>query len=425
MKEIGAFEWSLVIINVVFFGVSFVSLLKKNRIIAFFYFCLYIFAFPLLLVYGSFREILISIKYVSYWKLPFDMKTWYKYYFHVFLSMWLLYVMFRFYLNRNKKKIKEILNYKYYLGLLGKIFLTSYFIVELYLIFRYNKYINYYTRNQEKFNLENPAFGILSLLINYSIIVIILLKSIEKKLEKKEMKFVSFLKILYLILFFYFSLKSGDKSNLFSLLLVYLVMSMKNIKINMKKTFKIGIGIFAIYIFVLYVGEKTRIATSEYSSIFLKFFFNKALCATAIPLLAVIKFNYINPLEVITSNILKSIIFIPYHYLYMTIGPMFSYGIFDNSHSFGWTPITEGYMFAGIFGFIYNGLVFGYLTILWDKLINKSNDEVLNTFLMGVCVNIILPVTRGSGSVWYIRYLYLNLLPAYILYKIIIKRKAL
>jgi hypothetical protein len=138
-------------------------------------------------------------------------------------------------------------------------------------------------------------------------------------------------------------------------------------------------------------------------------------------LFAAVAYNYVKPTEVILSNTANSMFKMNYPYLQMPITDMFAPGIATRSQGFGFYTFTEGYVFAGFYGFLYNGIVLGMLMTFWRSLA-MTNSKKFNYFLLAIMGSMLINVIRGQSS-YFIKYLYTFVLPSSLFYLALTKQQ--
>ena len=130
--------------------------------------------------------------------------------------------------------------------------------------------------------------------------------------------------------------------------------------------------------------------------------------------IAAIKYDAVDPVEVVMSNIWRTIPFADYPYLYVTMTEIFLPGLVDEANAMGFYTFTEGYMFCGMLGFIYNAIVVGWLLLYWRR-IGRTNNKLFNLFVLSLMVSCFFGMVRAQ-TVWFVRYLWLSIIPMTILY---------
>lgn len=130
--------------------------------------------------------------------------------------------------------------------------------------------------------------------------------------------------------------------------------------------------------------------------------------------LAAIKYDAVDPIEVIVSNVCRSFPLASYPYLYLTMTEIFLPGMADEANSMGFYIFSEGYMFGGMLGFLYNAIVIGALLMYWRRM-GRTNNILFNLFILSLMISCFFGMVRAQ-SVWFIRYLWLSIIPMVFLY---------
>ncbi len=136
--------------------------------------------------------------------------------------------------------------------------------------------------------------------------------------------------------------------------------------------------------------------------------------APAHMLFAAVKYKIIDPSEVIISNLSNSLILIGYPYLQQGITEIFNPGVATRSAGYAFYISTEGYMMAGVFGFIYNSALILLSLAFWRKLASTNSKE-LNNIMLGLMGCMLVNLVRGQGS-YFFKYLYTFIFPSIYLY---------
>jgi hypothetical protein len=137
--------------------------------------------------------------------------------------------------------------------------------------------------------------------------------------------------------------------------------------------------------------------------------------APSLQLFASIYHQLIFPTEVIRSNVLNSVVFMGYPYLQETVGKFIDPAV-TRTQGYAYYLLTEGYNFAGWFGILYNAWIFWGGLLLWRKLFLRGNRE-FNRFMTTMMAMQVFGIVRGQ-SVYFIRDIYLLLLPAALLFSL-------
>ena len=126
--------------------------------------------------------------------------------------------------------------------------------------------------------------------------------------------------------------------------------------------------------------------------------------------------DFVSPLTVLTSNSANMLMFLKVEYLQFFAVELWSPDTVTRAASPAFFAFTEGYMFAGWFGFVYNGIVWALGIALWRTL-SRTADNGFNCIAFAVTVSMIAVVARSQSS-YFIKTPYLSFLPALGLYAI-------
>lgn len=133
-------------------------------------------------------------------------------------------------------------------------------------------------------------------------------------------------------------------------------------------------------------------------------------------ILAAMEKGFVHPIEVMKSFIAKSSVIIPGKYLYWKLYESMFPKYIEQSIStganagIGFHLFTEGYIFAGDLGFIYNGLFISILLRFWRHFYS-TNDEQTNIILAAIASGIFVIGVR-SETAYFIRNFIFYMFPA-------------
>jgi hypothetical protein len=136
--------------------------------------------------------------------------------------------------------------------------------------------------------------------------------------------------------------------------------------------------------------------------------------APAHMLFAAVAHAFVDPIEVVRSNTANALVMMGVPYLQATVTDLFRPDVATRSAGYAFYVFTEGYLFAGPLGFLYNGLVPLAGLLLWKKLASTSDPQV-NAVLLALMACMIVNVVRGQTS-YFIKYLYTFILPSLVVY---------
>ncbi|VVE84400.1 hypothetical protein [Pandoraea sputorum] len=131
-------------------------------------------------------------------------------------------------------------------------------------------------------------------------------------------------------------------------------------------------------------------------------------------LFAAMAYDYVSPWEVIESNTSNAAILLGYPYLQETVTDLFRPDLATRSVGYAFYVLTEGFMFMGYWGFLYNGVVLIAGLCLWRRMATSDSREY-NLLLLGLFGCMMVNVVRGQSS-YFVKYLYMFVLPNALLY---------
>jgi hypothetical protein len=132
--------------------------------------------------------------------------------------------------------------------------------------------------------------------------------------------------------------------------------------------------------------------------------------APAHMLFAAISYHIIDPLLVVASNITNIIPEYGLPYLQFNITDVFNPGLTTRASSYAFYILTEGYLFCGDFGFIYNALVISAGIGLW-RLMCSTRSSRFNALILPIMALDVTNLCRGQ-SAYFIKIIYFHTLPA-------------
>jgi hypothetical protein len=181
--------------------------------------------------------------------------------------------------------------------------------------------------------------------------------------------------------------------------------------LNLKKI-TAGLGLALLFVAVAFFIELNRysnVQTPRFDRSLVELALLQDFYPPAHILFASFHLDYINPLMALKSNIANSLAFLDVPYLQQPITEMFSPNSVTRSTGYAFYIFTEGYLFMGSLGFIYNGLVLTFLLSIWRKYADTNNGS-FNRVLLALMGTMLINLSRGQSS-YFIRYFYSYLLP--------------
>ncbi|MFY9510926.1 MAG: hypothetical protein WAQ05_08140 [Rubrivivax sp.] len=214
-------------------------------------------------------------------------------------------------------------------------------------------------------------------------------------------------------LFVVISFRLGNRTDLLAVGLGIAIFESLNVRLGWRTLLKAGAGALGLLALLLVI-EALRYGEDSQSVDLATAVLAKDYYAPAHMLFAAVAYAHVDPVEVVRSNTANALIMLGVPYLQATVTDLFRPDLATRSAGYAFYIFTEGYLFAGPFGFLYNGLVPLAGLLLWRKLAS-SNDKQLNAVLIALMGCMIVNVVRGQSS-YFIKYLYTFILPSLLVY---------
>jgi hypothetical protein len=131
-------------------------------------------------------------------------------------------------------------------------------------------------------------------------------------------------------------------------------------------------------------------------------------------LIGAMAINYIDPLSVLLSNFANSLMFLNVDFIQFYVVNHWNPGSVTRTASPAFFVFTEGFIFLGWLGFIYNGIVCSMGIALW-RLFSITSDKGFNAMAFSITVAVATTVPRSQSS-YFIKNVYLSFLPALAIY---------
>ncbi|WP_305953205.1 hypothetical protein [Emticicia oligotrophica] len=390
--------------------------MKKDILFGGIYFFLFVYVIFTAIGYNYFPEISAFIK------ADFGPEIFPKFMIFVILSFFTLFLVFFFFfdkVNRSSKYrvINNSTNKKRFFFLLILIF--HLLIQILFFSINYDE-LNYSNFSDEDFQSEKgisiTIFGI-CFKQSVSIIIISYIYLRLSKLEdfskyKKFNKILMFFAISEVVLFLLIATKVGNRTDILAVMISIFIFEYQYIKIESQKIdFNKIIKLILFVFFVLYgLSLLSEARTEQPDRLLYEKFLLQDYYAPAHILLGAIAYDFISPLEVIYSNTANALIKIGYPYLQTTVADLFNPGASTRSASYAFYLFSEGYLFMGFFGFIYNGITVFLGISLWKKL-TLSQNVYYNLFMISIVAQRMVTCCRSQSS-YFVKDLYYFFIPA-------------
>ncbi|MFP6844057.1 MAG: hypothetical protein VB958_02460, partial [Thalassolituus sp.] len=131
-------------------------------------------------------------------------------------------------------------------------------------------------------------------------------------------------------------------------------------------------------------------------------------------LFATMHYELVDPLNVMKSNFYNTFVMMGYPYLQTGVGNILLEGSSSRSTGYAMHIFSEGYMFCGWLGLIYNCVVVTTGILIWRSL-SLSSSFRFNCFAIGLVAMQFANVSRGQ-SMYFIKDIYMIFIPAIVLY---------
>ncbi|WP_152439884.1 hypothetical protein [Arcticibacter svalbardensis] len=223
-------------------------------------------------------------------------------------------------------------------------------------------------------------------------------KSKFNQISYSSSSLITFIAVAFIGLFLFLANKLGSRSDIVALTLGVLILEFK-LGLNLKKILTIGALGFGLVLFLLYI-EQTRTESSIEDLSFAHKFLLKDYYAPAHILYAAMAYDYVKPFEVIQSNISNSLIMLNYPYLQAPVTDLFNPGVATRSAGYAFYLFTEGYIFMGNLGFLYNGFMLMVGLSVW-YLIQNSSNKYYNYIIVAIMCTQLANLARNQSSYIY------------------------
>ena len=231
-----------------------------------------------------------------------------------------------------------------------------------------------------------------------------------------KIKIVFVFLTISLILHLLIASKIGSRTDIVALCLgvffyeIYLSIAAKNVR----KTLRV-LSIVALVVIVgLNFLELARDPGMTKNDDFLTRVLFKDYFAPAHILIATMYYDLVDPVNVVLSNFYNSLILMNYPYLQTAVGNILVEESSSRSTGFAMYIFSEGYMFGGWSGFIYNGIVVSSGIIFW-RWFSRSNHIYFNAFMIGLAASQLANIARSQSS-YFVKDIYMFFIFAVILY---------
>ncbi|MDX5986612.1 hypothetical protein SIL82_20350 [Sphingomonas echinoides] len=223
--------------------------------------------------------------------------------------------------------------------------------------------------------------------------------------------------IIYTFVFIAAAVKLGNRTDLAALIIgiAYFECAIRKIR---PRVVVISAVIVIIVMTLLTLLEMNRYADSVSQTTLSERIIKNDYFAPAHVMLGAIAFNFIDPGEVIRSNFANALVRMDYPFLQKPVMDLFAPGVASRTASYAFYVFTEGFIFMGFWGFIYNAIVITGFVKLWN-LLGCTSDPLVNLLIRSVIATMAINVVRGQ-TCYFIKYLYMFTLPVLVVGVILI-----
>lgn len=421
----------LLIIEILFFMPAIVKLWKKSVYCTAFFVIMLYFCFVFQIIYLYMPEVFYSNHYVNNTFWDCEQKYWYHFYFFSTFSLFAIWIVMYWGM---RLKIKNGVRLRiekskgkgrYLFEKIVTLVFFAFALIDLFLFVRNIGEFSYLNSLLVSISEEITFLSIAEKIIRNSAFYIVPLFAItyDKNIAKSRYRNVNRLSaIICFSVLIAHAFITADKSNLFSILIGIGVLYIHNNKGNFGALFKYSMVFFLLYIGIQWGIHRftSRVFGQDFS--ILNSIISTSAAQNMFDTFAVIRYNYINPIEVIVSTIIKSFIGNDYPYLFETLGKLYASFNLNATYSFAHFLFADGFVFLGYLGFLYNGIVIGAFILLWQSL-TQTNDRDFNNIILCAEATLIMALIRGSGMGNFIKYLYVYIAPIIVIYLLLTGKK--
>lgn len=402
----------MLLIQFIFFLITDFWIMRTDMFFGIFYLFVYLYGLPAQIGYWYFPE--LSQVLSAY----FGEELWFDYYYFILFSMisfFLLFYLFRdFLISRSLGYVyaKASFDFDFRIIAFAYIILSLLFQVSCMLI--YFSDISWSSIADEVFMDSHLFLKIAVRLFKLSVASNLVLYCIWRNrcTDSLVSLGIRILLIPSFAFFLFFATKLGNRTDILALIFGIIIFEIIARRTSLKKISTIVL----ISLIILTTIESFRYedtnARVEYD--FLPKILMQDYYAPAHVLFTAMNYKFVDPVEVLLSNAANSLIMLDYPLLQLPVLDLILPNTMTRSSSYAFYTFSEGYLFMGYYGFIYNGIVLILLLTLWRSLA-KTNDSEFNEVMLPLLSTMIVNLVRGQSS-YFIKYLYTFVIPGIILY---------
>jgi len=408
------FNAFLLIVFSIFVIITGIQLFKWNVIFGGAYFFLFIYSIFAQIGYCFFPE----LSELS--KAYFGQKYFYIFYAFNFLS----FISFYFLCKISNLKKERTPKFKviqgesknnYYLFVFFVLFFCLFMLT--YFIGNYNT-INYANAGDENFiNSQGALYRVFTMSFKFMSPLCLILyvqwrsKSTNRSFSRFKKSTTLFFLITFLSMFVIFANKLGSRTDILAFGLGVLVFEY-SLGFDLKKVLAVLMCGLMFTVFLLYLENSRTESSYEYSSSF-EAFLMKDYYAPAHMLYTALAYDYVKPLEVIASNFCNSLFLMNHPYLQAPITDLINPNVATRSAGYAFYLFTEGYIFMGYLGFIYNALML-FCGLKIFQFLASSDNKYFNHIIIAIICSQFANIARSQSS-YFIKDIYMLFIPVYIM----------
>lgn len=214
--------------------------------------------------------------------------------------------------------------------------------------------------------------------------------------------------VILLAAFLLASIRLGNRTDPAALLVGGILYETLSRRLSLRTIAGVGAGLL-VAVLALSAIEYYRYTDGGIQAPLLERVVRNDYYAPAHMLFAAIAFDYVDPATVVRSNSANALVLLGQPYLQQVVTELFRTNIATRSAGYAFYIFTEGWMFAGWGGILYNAVIPSAGLWLWSRLAG-TNDRLVNMVAQTLVACMLLNVTRGQSS-YFIKYLYTFILP--------------
>lgn len=254
----------------------------------------------------------------------------------------------------------------------------------------------------------SPEIRIFILFYKTSVGIITVVYAIIRSNEIRKDALFSVTFFILLILFIIASFKLGNRTDPAAVICGIIFYEAIRRRLSFRVIASIG-AVLIISVATLSLIEHFRYVDGISRNSLAERIFLNDYYAPAHMLFAAIAFDYVAPTDVIRSNTANALILLGEPYLQQLVTELFRSDVASRSEGYAFYILTEGWIFGGWGGVIYNALIPTFGLWLWSRLACTDN-RLVNTLVLVLAACMVLNVTRGQSS-YFIKYAYTFILP--------------